>query len=369
LSSRLSSAVVLALALAGSSPALAQTPAPAPPPATNPADTPSIKVGATLFADYTYTFEPRLTDAAGDVINPSAFNVTRAYFNVTGNVNHWIRFRITPDIVREVSSGLSVSGSLVYRLKYALVQFGLDDWSGTWKNTWVRLGMQPTPYTEWIGPIYRYRFQGQPFAQRDGLFFSSDNGVSAHTNLPNDYGDVQAGIFNGEGYLRPETNDQKAIQVRGTLRPLPHATGPLKGLRVGYYYHGDHYVHDAERRKTVTTVVFEHPHLNAGFDYLTTADRLLPTLPRIDGAGYSVFVTPFFKHKGEGPEALVRFDDFSPDETIDPHRHRFIVGAAYWFPHASGAATTVLMLDYEQVHFATIEAPQRKLAVHAMVDF
>jgi hypothetical protein len=46
-----------------------------------------------------------------------------------------------------------------------------------------------------------------------------------------------------------------------------------------------------------------------------------------------------------------------------------ILGAAYWFPHPGGSATTALMLDYEQVHFATIEAPQRRLALHALVDF
>ncbi len=55
---------------------------------TPPDDTPSIKIGVTFYGDYTYTQNPKSTDADGNIINPSAFNVSRSYINVTGNVNH-----------------------------------------------------------------------------------------------------------------------------------------------------------------------------------------------------------------------------------------------------------------------------------------
>ena len=75
---------------------------------TPPDDTPSIRVGVTIYADYTYTDESRRsTDADGNAINPSAFNVGRSYINVTGNISHIVAFRITPDIARE--SGLITS--------------------------------------------------------------------------------------------------------------------------------------------------------------------------------------------------------------------------------------------------------------------
>ena len=38
----------------------------------------------------------------------SAFNVGRAYLNVTGQINHRIGFRVTPDIVRETGVGSSL---------------------------------------------------------------------------------------------------------------------------------------------------------------------------------------------------------------------------------------------------------------------
>src|SRR5690348_8815194 len=93
---------------------------------TAPDDTPTVKVGGTLFMDYTYTDEPTTTDVDGNVIHPSAFDVKRGYINVTGSINHIVGFRITPDIVREKTSGGNLDGSLTFRLKYAYGQFSLD---------------------------------------------------------------------------------------------------------------------------------------------------------------------------------------------------------------------------------------------------
>ena len=134
-------AVLAALAL----PAAAQvTPAAG---YTPPDDTPSIKIGTTIFTDYTYQSEPKVTDADGNAVSSSAFNVGRAYINVTGNISHRVAFRITPDVSRETGTGSSLAGSLTYRVKYAYVQMTLDDWTGDWKQTWVRLGIQQTPWS------------------------------------------------------------------------------------------------------------------------------------------------------------------------------------------------------------------------------
>ncbi len=67
---------------------------------TPPDDTPSIKVGVTLYTDFTYQQSPTTTDSDGNTINPFGFNVTRSYINITGNLNHIVSFRITPDVTR-----------------------------------------------------------------------------------------------------------------------------------------------------------------------------------------------------------------------------------------------------------------------------
>ena len=89
---------------------------------TPPDDTPKVNVGATIFGDYTYTDSPTTKDADGNVIHPSAFNITRAYINITGNLNHLIAFRITPDVSRETGTGSTLSS--------ASNSFKRDQWSG-----------------------------------------------------------------------------------------------------------------------------------------------------------------------------------------------------------------------------------------------
>ena len=164
----------------GAGTALAQAPA-GQAPVAKPDDTPSIRVGATLFADYTYTTSPTATDTDGNTYHPSQFNVARSYLNITGNISHIVGFRFTPDIVRESGTGSTLNGSLTFRVKYAYAQMNLDDWME--KGSWVRLGIQQTPWVDFEEGIYRYRFQGTVFAERIPLptaMTSSDAGVSFH---------------------------------------------------------------------------------------------------------------------------------------------------------------------------------------------
>lgn len=74
----------------------------------NPANTPSIRLGATVFADYTFTQAPDAVDSEGNRIQANAFNVGRAYINITGNISRVVNFRIAPDIARETGSGSSL---------------------------------------------------------------------------------------------------------------------------------------------------------------------------------------------------------------------------------------------------------------------
>src|SRR2546421_6368175 len=66
---------------------------------TPPDDTPSIRVGAVIYMDYTYQQSPETTDSDGNTVNPSRFNVTRSYIHITGNGSHIVAFRITPAVV------------------------------------------------------------------------------------------------------------------------------------------------------------------------------------------------------------------------------------------------------------------------------
>lgn len=331
-------------------------------------DTPTVRVGGTLYADYTYTSTPQSTDADGNSIHPNQFNVGRSYLNITGNVSRRIAFRITPDISRETGAGSSLNGSLVFRIKYAYGQFNLDEWISP--GSWARLGIQQTPIVDYEENVYRYRFQGTVFTEREGYMSSSDAGASFRYNFPSNYGEIHGGVYNGENYNRLEDNDQKSFQVRGTVRPFAQsATIALRGLRLTAFYTGDHYVKDGERNRFVGQATFEHRYLNAGFNFLSTTDQTSITKPELSGRGFSVWATP---RAPSGWEALLRYDRMTPDTSADSQiRSRAIIGVAYWFP-LQGAVSTALLLDYDGATFKDLvpsQPKQQRIALHGLLSF
>ena len=337
---------------------------------TPPDDTPSVRVGVTLFADYTVQTDPKGTDVDGNTFTPNAFNIARGYINVTGQVSHIVAFRITPDIVRDTTAGSSTNGSLIYRMKYAYAQFNLDDWMT--RGSWVRLGSQQTPWVDFIDNVYRYRFQGTTFEDREAFLSSADIGASFHYNFKNNYGDLHTGFYNGDNYNRAEANDQKAWMTRATVRPLPmHPL--LRGLRVTGFYNLDAYVKDGEKRRGILGLTYEHPYANAGFNYLSLTDQTRAAAPRLDGNGFSVWATPKTP-KGYGWEGLLRFDHLDQEQsttTVHGERNRTIAGVAYWFPR-QGAVSSALLLDFENVDnrdYAPVRADERRWALHLLVNF
>ena len=338
---------------------------------TPPDDTPSIRVGITLYPNYTFVEKPKITDANGNTVPFNAFDVTRAYLNFTGQISHLIAFRVTPDVTRAASAGANINNNLVYRIKYAYGQFNLDDWTGKWKQTWVRIGANQTPFVDWEEGVYRYRFQGTVFTERVGRLTSSDFGMSFHTNIPNNYGEIHTGIYNGEGYTQSEVNNQKAWQTRITVRPLPSSnSGSLRGIRLTAFYDWDHYVRDNARERLVFQALFEHPKLVAGFDYMDAKDQTSNAAPELKGHGYSAWATPIFKEKGNGPELLLRYDHYVPNRAVpDAKQDLGIVGFAYWFPHVGNVATS-LLLDAEIVKFPGTSLPtQRRYALHGYLNY
>jgi hypothetical protein len=330
-----------------------------------PDDTPTVKVGITIFTDYTYTEEPTTTDADGNVIHPAAFDVKRAYVNVTGSLNHLVGFRITPDITRESGSGGNVDGSLTFRLKYAYGQFNLDDaWAS--KGSWARLGLQQTPYIDYAEGIYRYRFQGPIFSDVEKYLSSSDFGLSTHYNFPGNFGDVHGGYYNGDGYSKGEANDQNALQIRATLRPVPNG-GIIKGLRLTAFYDADHYAQNDSKQRALLSATFEHRYVNGGAEYLETKDRTTAASAEIQGKGWSVWATP---RSTKGWEGLLRWDSLQPDKTVDAKKERKVAGVAYWF-NTQKPATASLLLDYEEVTYDTLLAKpdEKRYALHALFNY
>ena len=71
-------------------------------------DDSSVKLGTTIFADYTYQAAPKVKDAGDNDVHLSLFEVRRAYINVTGNITDWVGFRVTPDIAPRFAETVTV---------------------------------------------------------------------------------------------------------------------------------------------------------------------------------------------------------------------------------------------------------------------
>jgi hypothetical protein len=360
---------ILSLAIAG--PAYSQvTPAAG---YTPPDDTPSIKVGVVFYGNYTYTSAPQSTDSDGNKISPNSFDVTRSYLNFTGNINHRVQYRITPDVTRATVTGATASfnNSLVFRIKYAYMQFNLDDWSGSWKQTWIRMGANQTPLVDWEEGIYRYRFQGTTFSERVGRLTSSDFGVSFHTSFPKNYGEIHTGIYNGDGYTAAEANNRKAFQTRVTVRPLATSSSlTARGFRGTAFYDWDTYMKNDPRERLWFQGLFENAHLTAAVDWLDAKDQPNAAAAEIHGRGYSVWATPAFQEKNKGPELLLRWDSYTPSlANTSARQNTAIFGASYWFRH-EGTSTASLLVDEEIVKFpGTATASQRRTIVHLLFNY
>lgn len=312
--------------------------------------------------DLTQQSAPRINDADGNRVKLSAFNVGRAYINLTGNLNHRIQFRITPDIVRETGTGSSLSGSYTFRLKYAFGQYNLDDW--TTKGSWVRFGLQQTPYVDYMEGLYRYRFQGPLMVDREGYLTSSDFGVSGHYNFAGDRGDVHAGLYNGDGYTKADANDQKALQGRVSFRP---GSGMWKGLSLGAFYDGDNYLRDAQKRRFVPFAVLDIPDRGRiGIEGLAATDRTSATRASARSRGISIWATPKFTKTVEG---LLRHDRLEPDTNLSGRKTRDVAGVAYWVPNLQ-KVTAAVMVDGERVRYERIAKPdERRYAAHLLISF
>jgi hypothetical protein len=284
------------------------TPAPAP-------EYPVIRVGVLAYTQYDLEVENRN--------KYNAFDVTRGYLNVNGQLSNKIRFRFTPDI-RRISDG-SLSGTLVLRVKYAFAQF---DNVGP-ARSWVRFGAHQTPWLDFEESINRYRVQGTMFSERENLIpGSSDFGVGYFAPVGK-FVEVQGGVYNGEGYTQPDANKYKSAQGRVTVRPLAGA-GAANGLRVSGFYNAGWYDAGRPRRLGIVMASYEHTKLVATMQYLKATERPLSAVRNFNRSGTSGFLEA--RQGLTGWAGLARFDSYDPDSRLaNDYDRRVVVGGAYWF--------------------------------------
>jgi hypothetical protein len=352
----------LTFLIACASAAHAQSPAPqaTPPPPSTPAPAPqeptypTVTVGVLSYLQYSAETKNR------DGYN--AFDVTRGYINIVADVAKNVRFRLTPD-VRRVTDG-SFSGSLAFRTKYAFAEF--DNVLG--RNSWIRAGLHQTPWLDFEESINRYRVQGQMFAEREGIIpGSGDFGVGYFAPLPAGYGEVNVGVYNGEGFGSAETNKYKSLQARGTIRPFPKGA-VAKGLRVSGFYDAGWYGADHPRRHGIVMASFEHPRFVATAQWLAGTEQPLSRTIALHPRGASVFAE--LRQGLEGWAVLARIDHFDPDDAVpDNSDRRVIAGVAYWLKWSRSRIGFVLNDEDVRYDAGRNRPDENRLLVQTHVQF
>ena len=324
-----------------------------------------VSIGALAYIDY--SAGEKLSDGKLDSYNQ--FAVTRGYINIKKQLTPWLSVRITPDIAQETAGDedAKLYGSWVARFKYYYAQFNWPDMGFLTNNT-TELGMGHMAWLDFQEHINPYRCQGTMFQERFHGFNSADLGVSLMGYLGGEldedyqknvskyyagkYGSYHVGVYNGAGYHADENNNNKVVEYRLTIRPLPTI---LPGLQLTYFgVNGKGNTEDTPDWKINTAFVsYQHEYFTVTGEYIKNkgnqaGDWVKATDPGkpLNVDGYSLF--GFVRIPGlEELRVHGRYDVFDPDDdTDDDEAKLFIAGLSYdVYQH------NMVMLNYERFDY------------------
>ncbi|MBS0010345.1 MAG: hypothetical protein KFF49_02980 [Bacteroidales bacterium] len=176
----------------------------------------------------------------------SSFNLERGYFTIKTRLNDVLTARYTQDITTDMEGG--DMGNVEMRLKYLLLKVDLKN-IDLLRNSYMEFGLVHRPWIEYEQQITGYRVQGKMYSDRYDLTSSADFGISfagllggeisreyqerVSSYYPGRYGSFCIGVYNGGGYHSLELNNNKIVEGRLSLRPLPDI---IPGIQLTYTF-------------------------------------------------------------------------------------------------------------------------------------
>lgn len=184
--------------------------------------------------------------AYDDYTERSSFYLKRGYFTIRTRINEIFSVRYTQDITTDTEG--SDIGNVEMRLKYLLLKVNLVN-NDLLKSTFLEFGLVHRPWLDYEQNITGYRVQGKMFTDRYDLVSSADFGITysgllggemnqeyqdrVSSYFPGRYGSFSLGIYNGGGYHALERNNNKIVEGRLTIRPLPDI---MPGFQTSYSF-------------------------------------------------------------------------------------------------------------------------------------
>ena len=297
----------------------------------------------------------------------SRFVIKRGYLTVQKEFMPWFSARMTLDTTQvkdeaKDSGGKVYSnydGSIAVRIKYAYGQFNLPDIAFLTKPI-IEVGVVHMPWLDYEEHVNWYRCQDTMFIERNYTFNSADIGVTFVSLLggtmpeeyqkkvnkyyPGRYGSMSFGIYNGAGYHTAEKNENKTLEGRLTIRPLPDI---IPGLQFSYFGITGKGNKDTEPDWTTNLgfASFEHEYVVlTGQYYWGKGNQKGADENEKDGYSFFAELKPHNKFSIIG-----RYDLFDPNTDVDDDGNtRYIVGAAY---HLDKPHHNMIVLDYDHVKY------------------
>lgn len=286
------------------------------------------------------------------------FTLTRGYFTFKKSGPAWIGMRVTMDVYQDNTGDYKVREKYLYAELKANGAGPLTDWIS-------EVGLGHIPWLDFEEHINPFRCQGTMAIERAGVFNSADVGISIRGNLDGKlidaaaktgnssydgrYGSWHLGVYNGGGYHASENNNNKVVEGRLTIRPIPEI---IPGLQLSYFgaFGKGNTISHPDYSVNLGMLSFEHPRVILTGQYFATAGNAKGNWVSLTGealktAGYSVF-GDFKVMPDYGFSVFGRYDHFDIDKD-----HIIADESAYDIVMAGVSYTlsqnNLLLVDYE----------------------
>ncbi|NOY70219.1 MAG: hypothetical protein GXP53_12175 [Deltaproteobacteria bacterium] len=323
----------------------------------------------------------KLPEAGNSEKSYNEFSLKRGYITVKKKINPWLGTRATLDIHK------GADGSYYERMKYLYAEIKPGS-LGFLTDTKMEIGLGHIPWLDFEEHVNPYRSQGTMAIERAGVLNSADSGISIRGNFGGKladakektgnhhydglYGTWHIGIYNGPGYHGTEKNNNKVVEGRFTLRPLPDAVPGLQFSYFGLFGDGNEIKAAGAKdypdyRVNLGMISYEHPNAIFTAQYITTDGQKDGKWYDASGdalktAGYSLFGTVKIAMVDPKLAVFGRYDHFDQDKdskiASNADYDMVIAGLSYDFYKGN-----MLVLDYETTDYGKDSAGKGKLPV------
>jgi len=322
-----------------------------------------LKVGMLAYIDYSNGIKPEPGNKDSSF---NHFRITRGYFTVKKEIFPWMRTRITIDTHQDDE------GDYKERLKYLYVELRPPD-LGPLTGMKSEIGLGHIPWLDFEEHVNPYRCQGTMAIERAGTFNSADTGISLRGDLGGKledakektgshhydgrYGSWHIGVFNGSGYHASEKNNNKVVDGRLTLRPLPDLIPGLQMSYFGLYGEGNKKASGdyPDYEVNLGMLSYEHPWGILTAQYFQTEGNAKGSWVDADGDAldtecYSFFGNlrlPIFDRKISLFARYDHFDQDADDEIGNNTDYKMYMGGIAWDIYKGN----MLLLTYETTDY------------------